>query len=298
MSQSLPRIIVIAGPTAVGKTAVALEVASYLQVPIVSFDSRQCYRELCIGVARPEPEQLKQVPHYFIADHSIEDSISAAYYEQYATQKVAALIDHYGQVVMVGGTGLYWRAFWKGFDEIPAIDPAIRSSIAALYEQNGLGWLQTALAEQDPLFATHGDMQNPRRVMRALEVFRSTGKSILSFQKEQNKTQPYKTLGIGLQLPRPELNLRIEQRVEAMMEQGLEKEAYSLIKYENLNALNTVGYRELFEYFKERITLDQAIAQIKLNTRHYAKRQMTWFGKDPLFTWFTPYQLKEIISLL
>jgi tRNA dimethylallyltransferase len=298
VNHSSNRIIVIAGPTAVGKTDVAIAVASHLQVPILSFDSRQCYKELCIGVARPDPSQLKQVTHYFIADHSITDSVSAAYYERYATEKVAELVARYGQLVMVGGTGLYWRAFWKGLDEIPEVDPAVRSSINLLYEQNGLEWLQRTLAEQDPLFAAGGEMRNPHRMIRALEVFRSTGRSILSFQKGQAKLQPYKSLAIGLQLPRPELNLRIDKRVDKMIDEGLVNEAISLKEYSNLSALNTVGYKELFEYFNKAISLDQAIEQIKLNTRQYAKRQMTWFSKDPLFSWFSPHQTEEIIKSL
>lgn len=297
-NRSPHRIIVIAGPTAVGKTNMAIAVASHLQVPILSFDSRQCYKELCIGVARPATEQLRQVPHYFIADHSITSSVNAAYYEQYASQQVAELTARYGQVVMVGGTGLYWKAFWQGLDEIPSADLTIRSHIVSQYEQNGMGWLQATLAEEDPLFATNGAMQNPQRMMRALEVMRATQKSILSFQRGVSKQQPYEVLAIGLQLPRTELNQRIDRRVDEMMEGGLLKEVESLIDYKELNALNTVGYKELFEYLKDAISLPQAIEQIKQNTRQYAKRQMTWFTKDPLFKWFTPDKTKEVIGLL
>jgi len=292
------RIIAIAGPTAVGKTELAITVATHLKVPIVSFDSRQCYRELCIGVARPTAEQLQQVPHFFIADHSIEEPVSAAYYEAYATRQVAALTAKYGQVVMVGGTGLYWKAFWEGLDEIPTIDAGVREAISMQYRHQGMEWLQAALRTQDPFFAASGEMLNPQRMMRALEVVQSTGKSILSFQKGRHKQQTYQVVGIGLQLPRPELNKRIDVRVEKMMAQGLLKEVESLIEYINLNALNTVGYKELFEYLQENISLEQAVEQIKLHTRQYAKRQLTWFTKDPLFRWGRPDRPEEILSWL
>jgi tRNA dimethylallyltransferase len=298
VSQSLHRIITIAGPTAVGKTDLAIAVATHLQVPILSFDSRQCYRELCIGVARPTAEQLQLVPHFFIADHSIEEPVSAAYYESYAAKKVASLIAQYGQVVMVGGTGLYWKAFWEGLDEIPAVDPSVRAAIAEQYQQEGMQWLEQTLAALDPEYAAAGEMLNPQRMMRALEVVRSTGKSILFFQKGRVKQQPYMVKGIGLQLPRAELDRRIERRVDLMMEQGLLEEVRTLEKYKNLNALNTVGYKELFEYFKEDISLPQALQQIKLHTRQYAKRQLTWFKKDPLFQWFEPGQKDKILASL
>jgi tRNA dimethylallyltransferase len=292
------RIIVIAGPTAVGKTDVAIAVAEHLQVPILSFDSRQCYRELSIGVARPQGRQLQQVPHYFIADHSIHDPVSAAYFEQYATKKVAELTARYGQLVMVGGTGLYWKAFWQGLDAIPAADPAIRTEIILQYRQNGMEWLQATLTELDPLYAASGEMLNPQRMMRALEVVRATQKSILSFQGGADKAQPYKAIGIGLQLPRPELNQRIDRRVDAMMQEGLLEEVKNLVELKNLNALKTVGYKELFQYLQDAFSLEDAVAQIKVNTRQYAKRQMTWFKKDPFFTWFSPDQLDEMMALL
>ena len=298
MNQHPHRIIVIAGPTGVGKTDVAIAVAERLQVPILSFDSRQCYRELSIGVARPQGRQLQQVPHYFIADHSIHDPVSAAYFEQYATQKVAELTARYGQLVMVGGTGLYWKAFWQGLDAIPAADPAIRTEIILQYRQNGMEWLQATLTELDPLYAASGEMLNPQRMMRALEVVRATQKSILSFRGGADKAQPYRAIGIGLQLPRPELNQRIDSRVDAMMQEGLLEEVKNLIEVKNLNALKTVGYTELFQYLQDAVSLEDAVAQIKVNTRQYAKRQMTWFKKDPFFTWFTPGQLPEIMALL
>lgn len=298
MNRPSHRIILIAGPTAVGKTEVALSIATRLQAPIVSFDSRQCYRELCIGVARPDREQLQNVPHYFIADHAVEEPVNAAYYERYATEKVAELSARYGQVVMVGGTGLYWKAFWQGLDAIPEVDPAVRTEIETQYKQQGIGWLQRTLSELDPLFASEGEMLNPRRMMRALEVMRTTHKSILTFQGGSSKQQPYQVVGIGLQLPRPELYRRIGDRVDNMIKQGLLEEVQSLEKYSKLNALNTVGYSELFKYLQKDISLIDAIAEIKQNTRQYAKRQMTWFTKDPMLKWFAPDQLKEIFRLL
>jgi tRNA dimethylallyltransferase len=291
-------VIIIAGPTAVGKTASAIDVAKQLNTEIISADSRQCFKELNIGVARPSEEELAAVPHHFIASHSIHDEITAASYEEYALQKVNELFQQHDAVVMVGGTGLYIKAFCEGLDAIPAIDPSIRNKIVNNYEQNGLTWLQEQVQEKDPLFFSQGEIQNPQRLMRALEVVEATGQSVLSFRKGQKTTRNFNILKTGLELPRPELNERINSRVGQMMQQGLLEEVKHLLPYKQLNALQTVGYKELFAYLDDELSLDKAVEQIKTNTRQYAKRQMTWFKKDAEMQWFAPADNKSLVNYI
>jgi tRNA dimethylallyltransferase len=290
-------LIVITGPTAVGKTAVAVQLARSFKTEIISADSRQCFKELSIGVARPSAEELAAVPHHFIASHSVQDEVTAAVFEEYALQKASALFQRYDQLVMVGGTGLYIKAFCEGLDAIPAIQPEIRNRIITGYEQKGLEWLQQELQSKDPLFFEKGEIQNPQRMMRALEVVEATGQSIFSFRKGEKAKRDFAIIKIGLELPRPELNERIHHRVDLMMEQGLLEEVKSLKQYGHLNALQTVGYKELFEYLNGKTTLDKAVEQIKINTRQYAKRQMTWFKKDPEINWAGPDDTSLISKL-
>ena len=291
-------MIIICGPTAVGKTAVAIDLAKKFQCSIISADSRQCYKELRIGVARPSEEELKQAPHYFIASHSIQDELTVADFEQYALDQTARLHREQDHVLLVGGTGLYIRAFCEGLDEIPEIDPAIRAGIGSSYEKEGLQWLQEQLRKKDPVFYESGEVQNPQRMMRALEVMESTGQSIREFQKGNKASRPFRILKIGLELPREELVKRIDARVDAMMQAGLTDEVKTLLLYKNHNALQTVGYAELFDHLEGNCPLDKAVEQIKIHTRQYAKRQMTWFKKDPDITWFNPYDIRGIHSWL
>lgn len=291
-------VIIIAGPTAVGKTAAAIDVATQLNTEIISADSRQCFKELAIGVARPSEEELAAVPHHFIASHSIHDEITAASYEEYALQKANELFQHHDAVVMVGGTGLYIKAFCEGLDTIPPINPAIRNEIINNYEQNGLGWLQEQVKEKDPLFFSQGETQNPQRLMRALEVVEATGQSVLSFRKGQKAARDFNILKMGLELPRPDLNERIHKRVDKMMEQGLLEEVKSLLPFKQLNALQTVGYKELFAFLDGEVSLEKAVEQIKTNTRQYAKRQMTWFKKDAEMHWFSPGDSEALINYI
>lgn len=286
--QQRKKIIIIGGPTAVGKTAVAIETALHFGTEIISADSRQCYRELNIGVARPSAAELRKVPHHFIASHSVTEKINAAYFENWALQKVQALFQQYDTVVMVGGTGLYIKAFCEGFDAIPEIPASIRESISNRYEERGLQWLQDEVQQQDPLFYASGEIKNPHRLMRALEVMEATGSSITAFQKGNKETRDFDIEKIGLELPRELLYDNINRRVDSMMEAGLPDEARSLLPYRSLQALNTVGYKELFQYFDGAISLDEAVAAIKQHTRQYAKRQLTWFKKDPEFQWIVP----------
>jgi tRNA dimethylallyltransferase len=279
--------IVIVGPTAVGKTAIAVELAQHFSTQIISADSRQCFKELGIGVAKPSDEELQAVHHYFINSHSIQDEMNAAVFEQYALEKVNNIFTANDFAVMVGGTGLYVKAFCDGIDIIPAIDKDIREKIIAAYETNGIAWLQNEVAINDPLYFSKGEIKNPQRLMRALEVKLATGKSVLEFQTNEKRERGFDVIKIGLELPRERLYQNINNRVDAMAEAGLVKEAEGLYPFKQLNALQTVGYKELFEYFDGTVDLGKAIDKIKLNTRHYAKRQMTWFKKDESIKWST-----------
>lgn len=290
-------VIIVAGPTAVGKTPVAISLARHFHTEIISADSRQCFKELKIGVARPSPEELEEVPHHFVASHSINENINAAYFEQYALQKVNELFEKNDIVVMVGGTGLYIKAFCEGLDEMPAIDEAIRKNIIKGYDEKGLKWLQDEVKKKDPEFFAVGEIQNPQRMMRALEVIESTGRSILDFRMNNKTKRDFNILKIGLELPKEELHQNIHSRVDKMIEQGLIEEVKELIPYRNLNALQTVGYSEIFEFIDRKVSLEKAIEEIKKNTRQYAKRQMTWFRKDKEIQWCNARQVDRIISM-
>lgn len=279
--------IVIAGPTAVGKTSFAISLAQQLQTQIISADSRQCFKELNIGVAKPSAEELQLIPHYFTNSHSVNEEVNAAVFEQYALQKVSSIFKQHDTAIMVGGTGLYIKAFCDGIDQLPDIDAAVRENIIAHYEANGLGWLQNEVEKNDPVYFAKGEVKNPQRLMRALEVKLSSGKSITDFQTQQKKERDFNIVKIGLELPKETLVQNINNRVDIMMEQGLLDEVKALQHFKNLNALQTVGYRELFDYLNGDLTLKDAVERIKINTRQYAKRQMTWFKKDTAIKWIT-----------
>ncbi len=274
------------GPTAVGKTAFAIQLAHALQTKIISADSRQCYRELNIGVAKPNDKELNEVYHYFINSHSILEELHVRSFEQYALQAVNEIFQNSDVAVMVGGTGLYIKTFCEGIDEIPAINNDVRSNIIDKYNQLGLTWLQEEVKQKDPAFWQVAEQQNPQRLMRALEIKNQTGNSILDYRNRKMVDRDFNIVKIGLELPREILYTRINNRVELMMQLGLLQEAASLVAYKKLNALQTVGYKELFDYFEGSITLEKAVDLIKQNSRHYAKRQLTWFKKDRAITWF------------
>jgi tRNA dimethylallyltransferase len=273
------------GPTASGKTAAAVRLARILKTKIISADSRQCYRELDIGVAKPSAEELTAVHHYFINSHSITQEVNAAAFEELALQWTADIFRESPAVVMVGGTGLYIRAFTDGLDVIPPVDKAIRDHIRGHYEEQGLPWLQEEVQKYDPGFYAEGEIQNPQRLMRALEVRMATGQSILSFRTAQPRPRPFRIRIIGLQLPQQQLYQRIDARVDSMMAAGLLEEAKRLLPYRAHNALQTVGYKELFQYLDGKYSLEAAVTAIKTNTRHYAKRQLTWFHRDLSVRW-------------
>ena len=291
-------VYIVLGPTAVGKTSFAIALAQALDTEIISADARQCYKEMNIGVARPSASALKAVPHHFIASHSIEENINASYFENWAIEKVESLFTTKDAVVMVGGTGLYIKAFCEGLDLIPAIEPAIRENIIAQYEQLGMRWLQKEVSVKDPQYWEKGEQKNPQRLMRALEVMLGTGSSITSFQNKKAVERPFKIVKIGLELPREELYDRINARVLTMVEEGLEKEVIGLQNVSHLNALQTVGYSEWKDYFEQKISREKVIENIQQNTRHYAKRQMTWFKRDPAITWFNAASIEPKQVLL
>jgi tRNA dimethylallyltransferase len=280
--------IIIAGATAVGKTTFAIQLAQHLHTQIISADSRQCFKELNIGVAKPSAAELQTVPHHFINSHSITEEVNAAVFEEYALQKVNEIFTKQDFAVVVGGTGLYIKTFCEGIDTLPDINLSVREKIIEDYKLKGLQWLQNEIEKNDPVYFAKGEIKNPQRLMRALEVKLSSGKSITHFQTQQKKQRDFKILKIGLELPREQLMQNINVRVDDMMEQGLLNEVKELQQYKNLNALQTVGYKEIFDYLGGAVTLENAVEQIKINTRQYAKRQMTWFKKDLEFKWISP----------
>jgi tRNA dimethylallyltransferase len=281
-----PTVIIIVGPTAVGKTAFAIELANHFNTSIISADSRQCYKELTIGVAKPTAIELAAAKHYFIGSHSIHEEVNAGVFEKYALDAAAQIFKTNSTAVMVGGTGLYIKSFCEGIDAMPSISPDVRDRITQYYEKNGLGWLQQQVAAKDPKYweSTH-EKNNPQRLMRALEIVLSTGVSITGFQTDQKVIRPFNILKVGLSMPREILNERINSRVDAMMQEGLLEEVTGLLPHANSNALQTVGYKEIFAHLRSEISLEQAAMQIKQNTRQYAKRQMTWFKKDAGVNW-------------
>lgn len=292
-------VIVIVGPTAVGKTSLAIKLAQHFNTQIVSADSRQCFKELGIAVAKPSAEELATVHHYFVNSHSIHDEVNAGTYETYALNAANEIFQQNKVAVMVGGTGLYIKAFCEGIDEMPIIDATIRKEIIANYEQHGLEWLQNQVQEKDnPFWQSSNEKENPHRLMRALEVVNATGKSINEFRQGKIEERPFNIIKIGLELPREQLNQHINTRVDQMIQQGLVEEAKALLPFRNINALQTVGYKELFDYFDGTCTLEQAIERLKINTRQYAKRQMTWFKKDEGIEWFSPSSFTGMLDFL
>jgi tRNA dimethylallyltransferase len=280
--------ILIVGPTAVGKTSLAVQIALHFNTEIISADSRQCFKELNIGVAKPLADELTQVKHHFISSHSIKDEMNAAIYEQYALGEIDKLFKQHDVVVMVGGTGLYVKTFCQGLDEVPVVEEKIRKKINDDFAWEGLEWLQKQVEKHDPLYYAQGEIKNPHRLLRALEVKLSTGKSIIEFRTQQKKQRPFNIIKIGLELPKEQLYKNINSRVDAMMKAGFLDEVKKLVPYKKLNALQTVGYRELFGQLIGDLTLEDAVEATKINTRQYAKRQITWFKKDEEVNWCEP----------
>lgn len=300
MSNNLdkPILVSVVGPTAVGKTDLAIELAKEFDTEIVSADSRQFYRELEIGTAKPTSEELAMVKHHFINSHSIEESYNAGGFGRDAQGCLKKLFQDKRIVVVVGGSGLYLRALWEGFDEIPEVDLSIREELNEIFQQEGLVNLCKELKEKDSEYYALVDKDNGQRVIRALEVIRGTGKKFSSFRKADVKELPYRNLKVGLNMDREVLFDRINLRMGLMIENGLFEEAENLIDFKNHNALQTVGYSEIFGYMAEEYDKEEAVRLLKRNSRRYAKRQLTWFRRYPDIQWYTPDQKSEIIAVL
>jgi len=292
-------LISVVGPTAIGKTAKSIGIAKELQTEIISADSRQFYQEMNIGTAVPSPEELKAVPHHFIQHISVDDAYDVGDFEKDALKKLNTLFKKNDFVVMVGGSGLYVKAVSEGLDEFPPVDPEVREQLNELFAKEGIRLLQEKLLEADPEYAAKADIHNPRRIIRALEVYLSSGKPYSSFLNQKKMPRSFKAIQIGLKAPRQIIYERIEQRVDIMIESGLLKEAESLYPQRHKNALNTIGYKELYNYLDGDWSLDFAISEIKKNTRRFAKRQLTWFRKSENIHWFsykTP--AREIVEFI
>ena len=290
-------LIVIAGPTASGKTAFSIELAKALNTVILSADSRQFYKEMSIGTAAPTEAELSQVRHYFVHHISIEDKYDVADYERDALQLLDELFKTHDTVVMTGGSGLFIDAVCNGIDEMPDIQPEIRQKVDELLQKGGLKALQDEVQRLDPEYFALVDQQNPRRLQRALEVCYQTGKTFTSFRSGNAVQRDFEIKKYALLWDRQALIERIDRRVDLMMEQGLLEEAKALYPKRYLNALNTVGYKELFAYFDGECTLVEAVELIKIHTRQYAKRQMTWLRKDSKYHWITPYNADKVLSI-
>lgn len=287
-------MVCVVGPTAVGKTAVAIQLALHYKTVILSADSRQFYREMTIGTAKPSLGELATVPHYFINSHQVSDEYSAGDYERDVLRLLETLFARHRLVILVGGSGLFVDAVCYGLDDLPKPLPGVRDRLNQLYAEQGLAYLQQRLREVDPSYYEEVDIHNPQRVIRALEVVESTGKPFSYFRQRKRSVRPFNSCRIGLQMNRESLYQRINDRVDAMMAAGLLDEVRSLVPYRDRPPLQTVGYAELFDYLDGRLTLEEAIGYIKQHTRRYAKRQLTWFRKNADTRWFEPHELAAI----
>jgi tRNA dimethylallyltransferase len=292
----MKKLIVIAGPTASGKTTLAIDIATHFNTTIISADSRQCYKELNIGVAKPNIEELQQVEHLFINSHSIQQAINAADFEQIALQHLQDIFTQHDTAVMVGGTGLYIQALCDGIDKMPAIDENINATINDLYLQNGIAWLQQQVTIADPAFYAQAEIHNPARLIRALVFVKSHGVSIQQFKLKQKVHRDFVIEKYAIDMPKQILYDRINNRVNAMMQQGLLSEVQALLPHQHLKNLATVGYTELFSYLQQEISLDRAVELIKQNSRRYAKRQVTWFAKDTQIQWLSAENILQKIT--
>ena len=291
-------LIVITGPTAVGKTRLSQDIAKHFDIPIINADSRQIYKELNIGTACPTPEEMQEVKHYFVGMLGLEDYYSASLFEQQVLELLEKLFRDSDYALMVGGSMMYIDAVCDGIDDIPTIDHETRQAMKQRLEEEGLEKLCEELLRLDPEYYKIVDRQNPKRVVHALEICTMTGRTYTSYRKREKKKRPFRIVKIGLNREREELYNRINARVDQMMKQGLLKEASDMYPRRDLNALNTVGYKELFDFFDGRWSLEEAVERIKGNTRRYARKQLTWYKKDPQIKWFHPDQKDDIINYI
>lgn len=291
-------LIIVTGPTGIGKTKLAIALAKHFHTEIISADSRQIFRELTIGTAVPSKKELNAVPHYFIHSHSITENYNASKYEGEALVLLDNLFKKNDNVIMVGGSMLYIDAVCKGIDIMPDSDPKIREALKTRFKKEGIESLRLQLKKLDPDYYNIVDLKNHTRIIHAIEICLLTGKTYSSFRTNPRKQRPFHIIKIGLNCDRDLLHQRINKRVDKMVEAGLEKEAKNVYHLKHLNSLNTVGYREWFAFFDGEITREKAIELIKRNSRRYARKQITWFGKDPDTSWFEPDQEKEIINTI
>lgn len=292
------QLIVVVGPTASGKTDLSIALARHYNAPIISTDSRQVYKGLPIGTAYPSDEQLQAVEHHFIAELELTEEFNCGEYEQRALERLETLFETYDTVVAVGGSGLYVRALCDGMDNLPQADAQLRESLMARLQSDGVEPLAEQLKQLDPEYYEVVDRQNPARVMRALEVCITSGCKYSELRKGERKERDFKIVKVGVTMPREQLYDRVNRRVDLMIDAGLEAEARAVLPYRHCNSLKTVGYSEMFDYFDGVITLEQAVELIKRNTRHYAKRQLTWFRRDADVEWFNPTDKEQIIKYI
>jgi len=291
-------LIVIVGPTAIGKTVLAIELAKHYQTEIISADSRQFFKEMSIGTAKPSAEELAAAPHHFINSHSITQFFSTGDFEVQALALMEKLFTKHDVLVMVGGSGLYINAVCNGLDDMPEIDLDIRERLNQQFANEGIEAIREQLATLDPEYYAKVDQSNPQRMIRGLEVVLSTGQKLSSFLTSNKKERPFNIVKIGLNTDREKLYNQINHRVDIMMQEGLLEEVKSLEAYKELNALKTVGYSEIFDYLDGKIDLATAVDKIKQNTRRFAKRQLTWFRKDEDTTWFEPRQGEQVLDFV
>jgi tRNA dimethylallyltransferase len=298
MQKLAKTLIVVVGPTAIGKTDLAIQLANYYRTEIISADSRQFFQETDIGTAKPTKSELKEAQHHFINSHSITSEFSVGDFEKEALEIINTLFTEKDYAVLVGGSGLYISAICQGFDNIPKAGEGIREKLNNIFAAEGISVLQDALQKADPVYYSQVDLNNPQRLIRALEVFETTGQPFSSYRVQNITTRSFNIIKVGLNTSREELYQRINHRVDLMMEKGLLKEVESLLPYRNLNALNTVGYSELFEYLDGNVSLQEAVEKIKQNTRRFAKRQLTWFNRQQDIEWFKPGDTTSVIAYL
>jgi tRNA dimethylallyltransferase len=291
-------LIIIAGPTAIGKTTLAIRLAEHFHTEIISADSRQFYREMNIGTAKPSDEELNTVKHHLINSHSVLDQFNAGDFEKESIEIINKLFLDHNQVIMAGGSGLFINAVINGFDQLPIASLEIRDKLNKLFTENGIEFLQERLKKIDPFYYEEVDIFNPQRIIRALEVFESTGKTFSSLRTNLKRQRPFNIILIGLNTDRKNLYERINSRVDQMVDGGLIQEVTNLKSYRHLNPLNTVGYSEILDFLDGKITKEEAIEKIKQNTRRFAKRQITWFKKSEDIKWFEPDEFKQIIQHL
>ncbi|GAA4300604.1 tRNA (adenosine(37)-N6)-dimethylallyltransferase MiaA [Nibribacter koreensis] len=292
-------LIVVVGPTAVGKTDLCVQLAKQFETDVLSMDSRQFFRELSIGTAKPSPEEQQGVTHHFVNSHSIQEEYNAGAFEQDALALLEDLFQEHQVVIATGGSGLYVRALCEGLDEMPEVEPGLREKLMTRLEEEGLDPLRQELQELDPVYAQQVDLQNPQRVIRALEVCLSSGQPYSSFRTQASlRSRNFKTIKIGLTRDREELYQRINQRMDLMLAQGLLEEVKSVLPYQHHQAMQTVGYTELFDYLAGKYDFEEAVRLLKRNSRRYAKRQLTWFRRDDEITWFHPAQQQEILAFI